>query len=214
MTNRSSPIILAVDQGTSGTKAVLFSVDGRILASRTADYAINHPRPGYVEIDPSDLLDSVDRACRRLLKTTNPTAAAGRTSTSWESPIKGNPFCSGTTTAGAASPIVVWQCKRSAEYCKRLSEDREFSKLIRNRTGLVVDPYFSGTKAAVQIRNDPELAGRLAAGEIRFGTVDSWMIWHLTGGQVHATDLTNASRPCSSISIDSGGTRTSSPDSG
>jgi glycerol kinase len=194
MTNRSSPIILAVDQGTSGTKAVLFSVDGRILASRTADYAINHPRPGYVEIDPSDLLDSVDRACRSAIEDYE--SDGGRRSDIHVLGISNQreSFLFWDDDGRAASPIVVWQCKRSAEYCKRLSEDREFSKLIRNRTGLVVDPYFSGTKAAVQIRNDPELAGRLAAGEIRFGTVDSWMIWHLTGGQVHATDLTNASR--------------------
>lgn len=184
--------LLAIDQGTSGTKAVVFDLRGAVVAKATADLASSYPRPGFVEQSPDGIYNSVLEALRRCLIALREAggdpgsiAACGisnqrETFLLWDD--RGKPL----------APAVVWQCKRSVAVCDRLRAEG-LEDEIRSRTGLLIDPYFSATKLLWLMENDPEVR-RAVQGGARFGTVDSWILYRLTRGFVHATDLTNASR--------------------
>jgi glycerol kinase len=182
-------LLLAIDQGTTNTKAILVARDGRPVFVATAPVALQHPRADFVEQDPLDLWASVTRAAADCV------AKAGRegiaaigitnqreTVVAWE-----------RRTGEPVAPAVVWQCRRSAAICAEL-ERRGLVGMLRARTGLGIDPLFSATKILWLLENIPGLRERAEAGEICFGTVDSWLIWKLTGGRVHACDASNASR--------------------
>jgi glycerol kinase len=183
--------ILAIDQGTTGTTVLLIdrrlTVHGRV----TVDFPQHFPKPGWVEHDPEEIWFSVQQGIRRVLESSRIAAARvtaigitnqRETTLLWER--KG-----GRPVRNA----IVWQCRRSAAICRELQE-RGLEPLVRERTGLVLDPYFSGTKLTWLLRNDPALRPRAAAGELAFGTVDSFLVWRLTGGARHVTDASNASR--------------------
>ncbi|MDR1134100.1 MAG: glycerol kinase GlpK [Synergistaceae bacterium] len=183
-----SGCILAIDQGTSGTKALVFDRYKNVLAKGHAELRSIFPRPGFVEQYPDEILDSVLSAVRDCLarfRESHPgeqITAAGisnqrETFVLWDE--TGKPLCN----------AVVWQCKRSIDVCAEL-KPREAT--IRNRTGLLADPYFSGTKVAWLYRNDPAVREAIDARRARFGTVDAWLLWRLAGE--YATDHTNASR--------------------
>ncbi len=175
--------ILAIDQGTTGTTTVVFGADGQILAKAYREFSQHFPQPGWVEHDPQEIWRTVEETVAEVLSHTTHTRikAVGitnqrETTVLWDAQT-GEPVCN----------AIVWQCRRTAPICDRL---REFEPLFRRRTGLPLDPYFSGTKIRWALDNVPAAA----TPHLRFGTIDTWLIWKLTGGQVHATDPTNASR--------------------
>ncbi len=190
----SSEFILAVDQGTSGTKAVVFDVGGQIAAKATAPLTSRFPHPGFVEQDPVEIYDSVLAAVKACLKEFGDTTSADlsaiaacgisnqrETFVLWGE--SGEPLCN----------AVVWQCKRSVDICDRL-KGTELENQIQQRTGLIVDPYFSGTKLLWLCENDPTVAKAIRAGKAFFGTIDTWLLYRLTSGRAYLTDHTNASR--------------------
>ena len=183
--------LLAVDQGTTGTTALVLDAGGGLRGKGYAPVVSRYPRPGWVEQDPEDLWQSVLLAVGRALESGGVTArqllALGvtnqrETTLLWER-SSGRPVC----------PAVVWQCRRTAAICAALRADG-LEELVRSRTGLLLDPYFSGPKVKWLLDSDPELRGRAERGELAFGTVDSWLVWNLTGGRAHVTDASNASR--------------------
>ncbi|MBV8775490.1 MAG: glycerol kinase GlpK [Deltaproteobacteria bacterium] len=181
--------VLAVDQGTTGTTAMVVDAMGRIRGRAYGEIHQFYPRPGWVEHDPEEIYRSVVRQGRAALAAAHvkarELAAIGITNqretfTVWE--------------RGSGRPLhraIVWQCRRSAELCQRL---REREPEITQRTGLLVDPYFSGTKLKWLLDKDRALSRRAARGEVCFGTIDSWLIFKLSRGEAFVTDFTNASR--------------------
>ena len=183
--------ILALDQGTTSSRAVLFGHDGQTAHSVSFEYTQHFPRPGWVEHDPDEIWETQKLAARTVLQqagvSPGQVAAVGianqrETTILWDK-ATGRPVCN----------AVAWQCRRTAPLCQRLKAEGLEAE-VREKTGLVIDAYFSATKIAWLLKNVPGLAGRAARGEILFGTVDSWLIYRLTGGKVHATDVSNASR--------------------
>ncbi|MFQ5457495.1 MAG: glycerol kinase GlpK [Myxococcota bacterium] len=183
--------VLALDQGTTSSRAIVFDQEGRIVSSAAYEFPQNFPRPGWVEHNPEEIWDSQLRAARAALSQAGIAASEVRaigitnqreTAVVWE---KG--------TGKPLANAIVWQCRRTADMCELLRRDGH-EENIRQRTGLKIDPYFSGTKVRWFLEEVPGLRARAEAGEVLFGTVDSWLIYRLTGGRVHATDYTNASR--------------------
>lgn len=186
-----SRYILAIDQGTTGTTALLIERDLRIAAKVTVDFPQHFPKPGWVEHDGEEIWFSVIQAIRRVLDGTgvNPReiAAIGltnqrETTLLWD-----------RRTGRPAAPAIVWQCRRSADICEELKEQGA-EPLVRRKTGLVLDPYFSATKLTWLLRHQPELRRRAEAGDLAFGTIDTFLVWRLTGGRRHVSDVSNASR--------------------
>lgn len=183
--------VLALDQGTTSSRVIVFAHDGRLVASAQQEFPQILPAPGIVEHDPEAIWNSQLTVAREALKKAGTGAAdiaaigvtnQRETTILWERD-------SGKPVANA----VVWQSRVSAPICERLKADGA-EKLIREKTGLVIDAYFSGTKIKHLLDTTAGLRERAARGEILFGTVDSFLIWRLTGGQRHVTDVTNASR--------------------
>lgn len=179
------PSVLAIDQGTTGSTCLVVSPDGRILGRGYREIPQHYPRPGWVEHDGRDLLDRTVEAAREAIAKAGTTPDAigitnqRETVLLWERK-SGEPI-------GRA---IVWQDRRTAERCLELAPEAD---RVARLTGLVIDPYFSGTKLEWMLR-DESVRRRAMRGELAAGTVDSWLIWSLTRGAVHATDFTNASR--------------------
>ena len=183
------PHVLALDQGTTSSRAIVFDPSGAQVATAQKEFRQIFPQPGWVEHDPQEIWESQLAVAREALEraglAARDLAALGITNQRetvvvWD-----------RETGLPLTNAIVWQDRRTAGLCDRLkSEGRE--PLFRERTGLVLDPYFSGTKLAWILDNVPTV--RESAGRLAFGTVDSWLIWNLTGGALHATDVTNASR--------------------
>lgn len=185
-----SNYIVALDQGTTSSRCIIFDRELNIHAVAQKEFPIYYPRPGWVEQQPVDIwVSQYGVLTEALLKagiSPSEIAAIGitnqrETTLVWDKE-SGEPICN----------AIVWQCRRTAAFCKELQE-RE-GAYIQKTTGLVVDPYFSGTKLRWILQNIPGAQKRAEAGELLFGTVDTYLIWKLTGGKVHATDYTNASR--------------------
>jgi len=183
--------ILAFDQGTTSSRAIVFAHDGRIVAMAQQEFPQILPAPGHVEHDPEQIWSSqinvAREAVRRAQRTAHQIAAIGianqrETTILWE-----------RATGRPVANAIVWQSRVSAGICDRLKADG-CEPTIRRKTGLVVDAYFSGTKIRYLLDSIHGLRARAEAGEILFGTVDTWLIWKLTGGRVHVTDVSNASR--------------------
>jgi glycerol kinase len=183
--------VLALDQGTTGSTALLVDPDGLVRARGYAELPQHYPQPGWVEHDPAQIWATTVQALGQAVAAAGiaPTeiAAVGitnqrETAILWER-------ASGRPVGNA----IVWQCRRTAALCDRLRADGAEPE-IRRKTGLVVDAYFSGTKIRWMLDHQPALRPLAERGELCFGTVDSWLLWQLTGGAVHATDPSNASR--------------------
>ncbi|MFA5057229.1 MAG: glycerol kinase GlpK [Opitutaceae bacterium] len=183
--------VLALDQGTTSSRAIVFDRRGRARAAVRQEFPQSYPRPGWVEHDPADLWDSTRRVALAAVAEANLTgadlAAIGltnqrETTLLWD-----------RRTGRPVAPAIVWQDRRTAGACRRLRA-RGLEPLFRRRTGLLLDPYFSGTKLAWLLDHVPGARRRAGRGELAFGTVDTWLLWQLTGGRVHATDASNASR--------------------
>lgn len=182
---------LALDQGTSSSRAMVFNARGEILATARREIAVRYPQPGWVEQEAGDLWESQRAAAEEALakaKLKAPDVAAiglanqRETTVLWE-----------RDTGKPIAPAIVWQDRRTAARCTEL-DTPELAERIRNKTGLRLDAYFSATKIAWILANVEGARRRAEHGELAFGTVDSWIIWKLTGGRVHATDVTNAAR--------------------
>lgn len=183
--------IIALDQGTTSTRAVLFDKSGAIVSSYGREIEQFYPAPGLVEHDAEELFFSSLRAVQRAMElagaSASDIAALGitnqrETAIVWEKKT-GRPVCN----------AIVWQCRRTAGRCRQL-EELGLTDTIRKKTGLIPDPYFSATKLEWILKNVPGARQRAERGELLFGTVDAWLVWRLTGGTVFATDYTNASR--------------------
>jgi glycerol kinase len=181
--------ILAIDQGTTNTKALLIALSGRILARGSQPTAITYPQPGWVEQDALEIWRCTCAAIEQCLAGIDrPNLAAVAISNQRETALVWD-----RATGQPVGPAVVWQCKRSAPFCNELKA-RGLEPLLQERTGLQVDAMFSASKIRWLLDHIPDGRARAAQGELCAGNIDSWLLWNLTGGQVHATDVTNASR--------------------
>ena len=183
--------ILAIDQGTTSTRAILFAPDFSVVASDQQEFPQHFPQSGWVEHDPSDLWTTTAATCRAAIEKAgggaDNIAAIGitnqrETTVVWD-----------RATGKPIHNAIVWQDRRTSAFCKTL-RDEGFEEVVTAKTGLLLDPYFSATKLAWILDHVDGARDRARAGELAFGTVDSWLVWKLTGGAVHATDATNAAR--------------------
>lgn len=181
--------ILALDQGTGSSKAILFDSDGRLVSSFQRETTLLFPRQGWVEQNAmkiwqsvrsvlAEALGSVPEGSVRAIGVTN----QRETTVVWDA-ISGRPICN----------AIVWQDRRTSEFCDDLKA-KGLEEMIRSKTGLIADAYFSATKIRWILDNVPGAQAKAKAGRLRFGTMDSWLVWNLTGGARHVTDVTNASR--------------------
>ncbi len=182
------PSILALDQGTTGSTALVLHQDGRVIGRGYREFTQHFPQPGWVEHDPDEIFRVTLEAAREALAAAGGERPAGlgitnqrETVVLWE-----------RATLRPVAPAIVWQDRRTAPRCRELREAGH-EPGIRAQTGLVLDPYFSATKLELLLR-DPDLRRRAGRGELCAGTIDSWLVARLTGGRVHITDHTNASR--------------------
>jgi glycerol kinase len=183
--------VLAIDQGTTSSRAMVFGGDISIAAVAQAEFPQHFPASGWVEHEPDDIWNSSIATCREALNKANLTAkdiAAIGVTNQRETAIVWD-----RATGKAIHRAIVWQDRRTADICARLKSEG-LEPTITQRTGLIIDPYFSGTKVAWILDHVPGARARAERGELLFGTVDCYLLWRLTGGKVHATDATNASR--------------------
>ncbi len=187
----TAPAILAIDQGTTSTRAMLFDPAGAVLGQAQRELPQIFPQDGWVEHDPAEIWSATVAVCRQALAEAGLSgagiAAIGitnqrETTVLWDR-ASGEPLYN----------AIVWQDRRTAAYCRRLI-DQGHETMVREKTGLVLDPYFSGTKLNWLLDNVPGARDRAEAGELAFGTIDSYLLWRLSGGKSHGTDASNASR--------------------
>lgn len=181
--------VLAVDQGTTNTKALLMARSGEVVASASRPVGISYPAPGWVEQDPREILESVLLAIGDCLaQFSDAEIEAIGISNQRESALVWD-----RKTGEPIGPCVIWQCRRTAPFCDHLRA-RGLEEIIRGASGLPVDPLFSASKIAWLLSSTVDARRRAKAGELCAGNVDSWLLWNLTGGVAHATDVSNASR--------------------
>jgi len=183
--------ILVIDEGTTGTTAMLFNELAQPVARGYREFSQIYPKPGWVEHDPREIWERTLESVADLWKqgfSPADVCAMGITNqretvVAWD-----------RKTGEAVHNAIVWQCRRTSDYCRRLEEQSGVPEMIRSKTGLRIDPYFSATKIAWIMENSSEARRCLRDGSLAVGTIDSWLIWKLTGGRSHFTDFTNASR--------------------
>jgi glycerol kinase len=180
--------ILALDQGTTGSTALVIHQDGSVLGRGYREFAQHYPRPGWVEHDPDEIFRVSVEAMREALASSGERRPAGLGITNQRETV----VLWDRRSLAPVAPAIVWQDRRTTARCRELRESG-VEGLLRERTGLVADPYFSATKLEWLLA-DPDLRRRAAGGELAAGTVESWLVARLTGGRVHVTDHTNASR--------------------
>src|SRR5438552_12865503 len=184
----ASPYILAIDQGTTSTRAILFDGAGRARSTAQIELTQHYPQPGWVEHDPEEIWRAVAAACREAAAAADgPIVAIGianqrETTLLWE-----------RATGRPVHNAIVWQDRRTAPLCERWRASG-LAENVARRTGLVIDPYFSASKIRWLLDTIPGLRRRAQAGEIAFGTIDSFLLWRLSGVRCHLTAVTNASR--------------------
>ena len=187
-----SRYLLAIDQGTTSTRAIIFDVDGHIIASCQQEFEQLFPQDGWVEHDPEAIWQTTQQTCRRALKQACLSAKdilsmgitnQRETTIIWDK-------ASGVPIYNA----IVWQDRRTGDHCQALKQQPGLEQVIADKTGLLLDPYFCGSKIEWILDHVEGARVRAEAGELLFGTVDSFLLWRLTGGKQHATDATNASR--------------------
>jgi glycerol kinase len=185
------PLILALDQGTTSSRAILFDHGGHIVKVAQKEFKQIYPKVGWVEHDPQEIWDSQRAVAGEVVKSAgiaaSDIAAIGitnqrETTVVWERK-SGKPIYN----------AIVWQDRRTSEFCDQLKAQGH-ADLIQQKTGLVIDAYFSGSKLRWILDTVPGARDRANKGELAFGTIDTWLLWKLTGGKIHATDPSNASR--------------------
>ncbi|HAM38600.1 MAG TPA: glycerol kinase [Elusimicrobia bacterium] len=182
--------ILAIDQGTTGTRAIVYNNKGSVVVSSYEEFPQYFPNPGWVEHDPEEIWNSVNNSIQKVLSKVpkNSIEAIGitnqrETTVIWDR-ITGKPVYN----------AIVWQCRRTSLRCESLSMEKGLVEMIRKKTGLPIDAYFSATKIEWILNHVPGAMEKARKGRLCFGTTDTWLLWKLTHGQAHATDYTNASR--------------------
>ena len=183
--------IMALDSGTTSNRCILFNEAGEMVSMAQKEFTQHFPRPGWVEHDANEIWDTQLEVAKKAMDNIGATAAniaaigitnQRETTIVWDR-ASGEPVCN----------AIVWQCRRTSEYCDSL-KDKGLTDGFRAKTGLVIDAYFSGTKLRWILEHVPGARQRAEKGELLFGTVETWLIWKLTGGRVHVTDYSNASR--------------------
>ncbi|AHI32494.1 MULTISPECIES: glycerol kinase GlpK [Marinobacter] len=183
--------ILSIDQGTTSSRAILFTLDGNIHATSQQEFPQHFPASGWVEHEPEDIWRTVQETCDDVMARgcgdNDEVVAVGitnqrETTVLWD-----------RATGEAIYPAIVWQDRRTADWCESLKK-QSLEPSVNNKTGLLIDPYFSATKIRWILDNVPGARQRAERGELAFGTIDSFLLWRLTGGREHRTDATNASR--------------------
>ncbi len=183
--------VMALDAGTTSNRCILFDREGQICSVAQKEFTQHFPQPGWVEHDADEIFATQLEVARQALENVGATAAdiaAIGITNQRETTIVWNKL-----TGRPVYNAIVWQCRRTAGYCDTLKE-KGLTDPIREKTGLVIDPYFSGTKIRWILENVPGARQQAEAGELLFGTVETWLIWKLTAGRVHVTDYSNASR--------------------
>ncbi len=184
--------IIALDQGTTSSRCIVFDREQNIVEMAQKEFLQHYPNPGWVEHDPMEIYSSQYGVLVEVLAKSgldvNEIAAIGitnqrETAVVWDK-----------ETGRPVYHAIVWQCRRTAELCEELKKDQEFTEYVKEHTGLLIDAYFSATKIKWILDHVPGAREKAEAGKLLFGTVDSWLIWKMTGGKVHVTDYTNASR--------------------
>lgn len=182
--------VLAIDQGTTGSRAVLYGADGAQLASSYREFTQHFPAPGWVEHEPLEIWDSVVECVSDVLARMPEASVVcigitnqRETAVAWDA-----------ETSLPLHNAIVWQCRRTADRCSALSAQGATAEFVRRTTGLPIDAYFSATKFEWLLRNVPAVADAAGRGTLRLGTIDSWLLWKLTGSSSHMTDYTNAAR--------------------
>jgi glycerol kinase len=187
-----SRYLLAIDQGTTSSRAIIFDLDGHIIASSQQEFPQIFPQDGWVEHDPEDIWRTTKETCREAIKKASLDASdilsigitnQRETTVVWDK-----------TTGTPIYNAIVWQDRRTAGLCQKLKQSEELEGRLTAKTGLLLDPYFSASKIEWILDNVKGARGRAEAGELLFGTIDTFLLWRLTGGKQHATDATNASR--------------------
>ena len=187
----SEKYIMALDQGTTSSRCIIFNKDGVIVSVAQKEFTQYYPREGWVEHDPAEILETQISVAREAMRTLGATykdiAAAGitnqrETTVVWDK-----------NTGKPVYNAIVWQCRRTAGICDALIRE-DWQNKILEKCGLVIDPYFSATKLKWLLDNVPGARARAEGGDLLFGTVDTWLIWNLSGGRLHITDYSNASR--------------------
>ena len=181
--------LIAIDQGTSSSRTVVFDQTASVVASAQQEFPQEYPQPGWVEHDPEAIWNSVVEVTKQALASADAKKIAGlgitnqrETTLIWD-----------RTTGECVHHAIVWQDRRTADYCQTLKEQGAEESVVQ-KTGLRLDPYFSGTKIAWILDNVPNVRQQAERGKLAFGTIDCFLLWRLTGGRVHATDASNASR--------------------
>ena len=183
--------VLAIDQGTTGSRAILYDSSGRLRFSAYQEFRQYYPKPGWVEHDAHEILRSVKSVISSVLKKSKLLPSQIRsigitnqreTMVLWD-----------RSSGRAVARAIVWQDRRTSELCSKL-KNRGLEKIFSDKTGLLLDPYFSGTKLNWFFDHHLAIQKKAQRGAVLFGTIDSWLLYHLTGKKVHATDFTNASR--------------------
>ncbi len=186
-----SRYVMALDQGTTSSRAIVFDKQGQIVSVAQQEFTQYYPQPGWVEHDPEEIWKTQLTVAQQALEKAGATAAdiaaigitnQRETTVIWD-----------RKTGEPVFNAIVWQCRRTASFCDELKAEG-FDSEISSRTGLVTDAYFSGTKVRWLLENDADVRARAERGELAFGTMDSFLIWRLTGGALHITDVSNASR--------------------
>jgi glycerol kinase len=184
------PYILTIDQGTTGSRAIAYDREGQKQASAYREFSQYYPHPGWVEHDPNEIWESVSQTIDTVLDTITPSEIVAlsitnqrETTVLWD-----------RTTGEPVHNAIVWQCRRTSARCDELKALPGMAERITEKTGLPIDAYFSASKLEWLLDNVPDCRARAERGDLCFGTIDSWILWKLTGGAVHATEFTNASR--------------------
>ena len=183
--------IMALDAGTTSVRCILFDRHGRMCSVSQKEFTQHFPKPGWVEHDAEEIWSAQLLVAQQAMANVNAEApdiaAIGITN------LRATTVVWDRQTGEPVSPAIVWQCRRTSDYCEILKK-KGLTEMIRSKTGLIIDPYFSGTKLHWILENVPDAMRRAEKGELYFGTIETWLIWKLTRGKVHATDYSNASR--------------------
>ena len=190
MTEKS--LILAIDQGTTSTRAIAFDLQGNIVHSAQQEFRQYYPHDGWVEHSPEEIWKTTQKVCRQVRQETV-TFNSGKLIAIGITNQRETTVVWDTTTGKPIYNAIVWQDRRTADYCQEL-KSKNHEPMITEKTGLLLDPYFSATKLAWILDNVSGARSKAEKGQLKFGTTDSYLIWQLTKGAVHATDATNASR--------------------
>lgn len=185
------PYILALDQGTTSSRAILFDRSGKAVATAAQELKQYYPQPGWVEHDAEEIWESQRAVALRALDLAK--VRAGDVHAIGITNQRETVVLWDRATSRPVHPAIVWQCRRTAAACDQIRREG-FDRTLREKTGLVADAYFSGTKIVWLLENVPGARERAERGELACGTIDTWLLWKLTSGRVHATDVSNASR--------------------